>query len=179
MGPAVLMVAILGLAGCGSAASSTATSTRGFTVPPRPAGAHPSVSSKMVCAAEAQTEIQLGLGAQPTHVTAATWIDHVYSCQYVYPNATITLTVKELDSAAQTARYFNDLGQRLGRRPDRIAIGQGAFLTTNGSMVVRKDWKVLDVDVSQLPASFGQPPQSASDVAVSVAATILTCWSGA
>ena len=46
-------------------------------------------------------------------------------------------------------------------------------------MVVRKDWKVLDVDISQLPASFGQPPQSASDVAVSVAATLLSCWSGA
>ena len=133
----------------------------------------------MVCAAVAQASIQSGLGAQPTQVTAPTWIDHVYSCQYVYPNGTITLSVKELDSAAQTTRYFDDLAQRLGRRPDRIAIGQGAFLTTNGSMVVRKDWKVLDVDVSQIPASFGQPPQSPSDVAVSVAATILTCWSGA
>jgi hypothetical protein len=179
MGPAVVIVTILGLTGCGSAASSTPNSTRGITVPPRPAGPHPSVSSKMVCAAEVQGELQSGLGAQPTQVTAPTWIDHVYSCQYVYPNGTITLSVKELDSAAQTARYFKDLGQRLGRRPDRIAIGQGAFVTTNGSMVVRKDWKVLDVDVSQLPASFGQPPQSASDVAVSVAATILTCWSGA
>jgi hypothetical protein len=173
------MVAILGLAGCGSAASSTATSTRGVTVPPRPAGAHPSVSSKMVCAAEAQAEIQSGLGAQAARVTAPTWIDHVFSCQYVYPNGTFTLSVKELNSAAQTTRYFTDLAQRLGRRPDRIAIGQGAFVTANGSMVVRKDWKVLDIDISQLPASFGQPPQSAADVAVSVAATLLTCWSGA
>jgi hypothetical protein len=133
----------------------------------------------MVCAAEAQTEIQSGLGAQTTRVTAPTWIDHVYSCQYVYPTGAFTLSVKELNSAAQTTRYFTDLAQRLGRRPDRIAIGQGAFVTANGSMVVRKDWKVLDVDISQLPASFGQPPQSASDVAVSVAATLLTCWSGA
>ncbi len=174
-----MLIAVLAVAGCGSATSSTATVTRGVTVPPRRAGRNPSVSSKMVCAPEAQAELQSGLGAQPIQVTTPTWIDHVYSCQYVYPQGRLTLTVKELNSAAETTRYFDGLAQQLGRRPDRIAIGQGAFLTTNGSMVVRKDWKVLDVDVSQLPPSFGQPPQSPSDVAVSVAATILSCWSGA
>lgn len=178
-GSALVLAAVLGLAACGTAASSTTGVSRGVTVPPRPAGAKPSVSSKMVCAREAQNEIQSGLGAQPSQVSAPTWIDHVYSCQYVYANGSFTLTVKELDSAAQTARYFSDLSLRFGRRPDRIAIGQGAFLTTNGSIVVRKDWKVLDVDVSRLPSSFGQPPQNPADVAVSVAATILSCWSGA
>jgi hypothetical protein len=52
-------------------------------------------------------------------------------------------------------------------------------VTTDGSIVVRKDWKVLYVDVSHLPAEFGQPPQSAADAALGVAATILGCWSGA
>lgn len=179
LGSALVLAAVLGLAAGGTAAASTTGVSRGVTVPPRPSGAKPSASSKMVCAREAQNEIQSGLGAQPTQVSAPTWIDHVYSCQYRYANGSFTLTVKELNSAVQTARYFNDLSLRFGRRPDRIAIGQGAFLTTNGSIVVRKDWKVLDVDVSQLPASFGQPPQNPADVAVSVAATILSCWSGA
>jgi len=52
-------------------------------------------------------------------------------------------------------------------------------VTTDGSVVVRKDWKVLYVDVSHLPPQFGQPPQAAPDAALSVAATILSCWSGA
>jgi hypothetical protein len=45
-------------------------------------------------------------------------------------------------------------------------------------MVVRKDWKVLLVDVADLPAQFGQPPTSSGDAAVSVADVILGCWSG-
>lgn len=53
------------------------------------------------------------------------------------------------------------------------------FLTSNGSMLVRKDWKVLNIDVSKLPPQLGTSPPVPSDVAVSVAATILGCWSGA
>ena len=45
-------------------------------------------------------------------------------------------------------------------------------------MVVRKDWKVLLVDDTGLPAQFGDPPTSAGDVAVTVADVILGCWAG-
>jgi hypothetical protein len=45
-------------------------------------------------------------------------------------------------------------------------------------MVVRKDWKVLNVDISGLPAQFGNPATSRGDVAVTVADLILACWSG-
>ena len=41
---------------------------------------------------------------------------------------------------------------------DLESLGQGAFQTTNGSVVVRKDWKVLLVDDTGLPAQFGTPP---------------------
>lgn len=57
-------------------------------------------------------------------------------------------------------------------------LGQGAFTTTDGSVVVRKDWKVLLVDISGLPARFGVPPTSAADVADTVADVILGCWAG-
>jgi len=133
----------------------------------------------MVCAKEAQAALVVSLGATPVQVTTPTWADHVYSCQYVYPTGTFSLSVKELDNAKQTAAYYTGFGARLGRRPGRLAVGQGAYVTTDGSVVVRKDWKVLYVDVSHLPPQFGQPPQAASDAALSVAATILGCWSGA
>jgi hypothetical protein len=45
-------------------------------------------------------------------------------------------------------------------------------------MVVRKDWKVLVVDVAALPAQIGQPPTSSGEAAVTVADVILGCWNG-
>jgi hypothetical protein len=133
----------------------------------------------MVCAKEAQAALAVNLGVTPVQVSTPTWVDHLYSCQYVYPVGLFSLSVKELDSAKQTTTYFDGLGALFGRRPGRLAVGQGAYVTTDGSIVVRKDWKVLYVDVSHLPAEFGQPPQSAADAALGVAATILGCWSGA
>ncbi len=53
-----------------------------------------------------------------------------------------------------------------------------AFQTTNGSVVVRKDWKVLLVNSTGLPPQFGQPPTSSGDVAVTVSDVILGCWAG-
>jgi hypothetical protein len=90
----------------------------------------------------------------------------------------MVLSVKELSSWSQTKAYFEQLGRQLGKARTIQALGQGAFQTTNGSMVVRKDWKVLLVDTEGLPAQFGQPPTSSGDVAVTVADVILGCWSG-
>ena len=53
-----------------------------------------------------------------------------------------------------------------------------AFATKDGSVYVRKDFKVLKVDVSKLPASVGKTPISRADAAVSVAQLIMGCWTG-
>ncbi|HEY5165281.1 MAG TPA: hypothetical protein VIJ44_04955, partial [Acidimicrobiia bacterium] len=176
-----LAVALVMVPACSSSSPTAATKTNGTVgaVPARPAGKNPSASAKMVCAKEAQDALVSSLGATPVQVTTPTWVDHVYACQYVYSTGTFALSVKELDSAKQTTAYYDGFAARFGRRPGRLAVGQGAYVTTDGSVVVRKDWKVLYVDVSHLPPQFGQPPQAASDAALSVAATILSCWSGA
>ena len=59
------------------------------------------------------------------------------------------LSVKELSSWAQTKAYFRSLGTQMGQVRTLKGLGQGAFQTTNGSMVVRKDWKVLLVDTAR------------------------------
>jgi len=133
----------------------------------------------MVCAAEAQRDIAGSLGVTPTQVTSPTWTDRVYACDYVYPNGKLALSVKELGSASATKSYFEEMGSRLGKRPDPLQLGDGAFVTTDGSVVVRKDYKVLDVDISQLPMQFGDPLQDRSAVAVNVATTVMGCWVGA
>ena len=131
----------------------------------------------MVCSQETQKEIAQTLGVRAA-VSTPTWRDDAYSCRYRYPDGSFSLTVKELSSWPQTLTYFAGIGREQGSTPTVPRIAQGSFQTDNGSMVVRKDWKVLNVDISGLPAQFGNPPTSRGDVAVTVADLILACWSG-
>ncbi len=88
------------------------------------------------------------------------------------------LSIQELSSWKQTYAYFDSLGRSLGRVRPLANLGQGAFQTTDGSVVVRKDWKVLVVDNAGLPPQFGVPATSSASVAVTVADVILGCWAG-
>jgi hypothetical protein len=144
---------------------------------PLPAGPLPSPIALMVCRLKAQGEINQVLGVTAT-VSARTWVDHKYSCRYGYPNGSFVLSVKELSSWNQTLAYFHGLGTQLGGPETLGNLGQGAFRTSGGDVVVRKDWKVLLVDVSGLPSQFGVPPTSATDVAFTLADLILGCWDG-
>lgn len=165
------LVALVG-AGCGGGTTTTTTSQK-----PLPAGALPSEIAKQVCQKEAQRDIASALG-ETTTVSTPTWVDHLYSCRYTYPSGYYELSVKELSSWAQTYAYFRSLGTQLGTSRDLQGLGQGAFQTTDGSVVVRKDWKILLVDTSHLPAQFGIPATSSGDVAVTIADVILGCWAG-
>ncbi len=170
---AVVVALAVALAACGGTTPSTA-GTRG----PQPAGRLPSPIAVMVCAKEAQKEINSALGLTAV-VPTRTWVDHKYSCPYRYPaGASFVLSVQELSSWSQTLAYYAGLGRQLGRVQNLKNLGQGAFQTTDGSVVVRKDWKVLLVDVTGLPPAFGVPPTSKADVAVTVADVILGCWAG-
>ena len=123
----------------------------------------PSSSAKMICSSEGQKDIAANLGGvKPAVVTAPTWSGDVYSCTYAYTSGTIALSVKELGTRRATTSYVATLARVLGRRADKLPLGQGAFWTTNGSVVVRKDTKVLLVDTSHLTAELGVPPEKAS-----------------
>jgi hypothetical protein len=91
----------------------------------------------------------------------------------------MVLSVKEMSSAAETTAYFNSLGTKLGRGADIDGLGQGAYQTENGSAVVRKDYRVLLVDVTLLPQHLGTPSRTPREIAAGVAATIMGCWTGA
>ena len=132
----------------------------------------------MVCSKDAETEIAAALGER-AQIQAPTWVDHVYACHLLYKdNAYVALSVKELSSWKQTYAYFGMYKSQLGNTGNINGLGQGAFQASNGDVVVRKDWKVLLVDIKGLPAQFGVPPTPSDDVAVTVADVILGCWSG-
>ena len=144
---------------------------------PLPAGPKPSPIATMVCQPKAQREIDEVLG-EKAKVSDKTWTNHNYACRYGYSTGSFELSVKELSSWTQTRTYFHDLGVQLGHPQKLGNLGQGAFRTANGDVAVRKDWKVLLVNVSGLPPQFGRPPTSSTDVAYTVADLILGCWNG-
>ena len=167
------IVVVLSVAACGSTGASIADTT------PLPAGPTPSKVAKMVCAGEAQADMQSALGEVAT-VTTPTWSadEHVYSCTYAYPTGSFTLSVKELSSWSQTEDYYAGLEVTMGKSRNLLGLGQAGFQARDGSVVVRKDWKVLTVDSTGLPAWFGVPPISSGEVAIDVADVILGCWDG-
>ena len=184
----IAVACALALAACGSKStpgssksttpSTTASGTTGGHVA-IPAKATPSVSAKMICEDEVKNELSSLLGVQPDQPIVPTWKDHVYSCTYHYKGGAFTLSVKELSDKAATDAYFAEEAQKLGKTEKINGLGQGAFTTSNKSAVVRKDYKVLLVDISGLPTKFGAYGEPRASVALDVAATIMGCWTGA
>jgi hypothetical protein len=178
----VVFACMLSMTSCGGSKPATPAGTsQGATGHvAQPARAAPSATAKMICARETQTELAAVLGVHTTQPVVPAWADHLYSCRYTYRNAFMVLSVKELSNQAETDGYFTSLAHRLGQTGRPQAIDRGAFFTTrNSSVVVRKDYKVLLVNISGLPARFGAPPYTRADIAIKVAATIMGCWTGA
>lgn len=178
----VVFICMLSMTSCGSSKPATppSNSQNPTVYAPQPARATPSVSAKLICAHETQTELAAVFGVPTTQPVVPTWTNHLYSCRYTYHNGVIALSLKELSSKTETDSYFTSLARRLGQAQRPRALDRGVLFTTkNHSVVVRKDYKVLLVDISGLPAQFGAPPFSRANIALAVAATILDCWTGA
>jgi hypothetical protein len=133
----------------------------------------------MICASEAQEDLSARLGSKTVSPVTPTWNDDVSACTYQYVNGGFKLSVKQLPDETSTKRYFTRLAVQLGREKMSAGLGQGAFTTKDGSVVVNKDDKVLLVDVQRLPAQLGVPADTRGNVAIGVAATIVGCWTGA
>jgi len=137
----------------------------------------PSLISRMVCAPKAAAEIAQVMGAK-ADLAPPTWADHLYSCGYRYREGTMVLSIKELSSWSQTYGYFGRLARTLHETTPITRLGQGAFITRDGSVVVRKDWKILLVDISGVRGEVGSPPKPPGELAIYVAQVILGCWAG-
>jgi hypothetical protein len=181
--PVLALVAALALGACGG--SNHASAPGSTTVQQlsssswEKAGPLPSESAKMVCQKEAQTDIAGSLTVAATRVTTPTWVEaeHLYSCTYVYPQGKVTLSVKDMSSEQETTAYFDGIEQKYGVSDQLIGLGQGAEVLKNGDAVVRKDYKVLFVDVHAIPENFTSLMKR-SDVSTGIAVAIMGCWSG-
>ena len=133
----------------------------------------------MICSAEAQGDIAENLGVRVRLPLVPVWKDHRYSCEYRYASGgSFTLSVTEFPDGASATKYFMGLAATLGKVPPALKIGDEAFAARSGSVVVHKDRRVLLVDVTKLPAAFGNPPLDRLTAAETVAITIMVCWTG-
>jgi hypothetical protein len=178
------MAALFVLGACGSSsppAASPKTSTGASTVTYEPAGALPSKSAKMICTTEVRGELADTLGANAKRVTTPTWKDHIYSCSYFFAKGSFTLSVKELNDDKSTTDYFDGYKKTLGVKDNLFGLGQGAFVAKNDDVVVRKDYKVMLIDVANVPKALGAfvPAMVRPDVATNIASVVMSCWVGA
>jgi hypothetical protein len=162
---AVLLAAALGAAGCAAG--------------PQPAGPTPSPISQLICKSDTARELAQVVGTNAARGTP-TWsrADHVYSCDYRYGKGVMVLSVKELSSWNQTYAYYGRLARQLHKTGTIAGLGQAAFRAQDGSVVVRKDWKVLFADTSGMHGTVGTPGDSPAQLALDASAVILTCWAG-
>lgn len=168
---AVTTAVLIGLTACAAPVPARPTFTPN-------ADGTPAAGTVMVCSPEISDQATVYLGVPPTTITPPTWRDHVYSCAYVYPDGQIVLSIKEFASAEESAAYVQTLAASLGQGA-AARLGDGAFTTGGGSMVMRKDNKVLLVDTSRLPDPFGDPAVDRATAANLVTAVVAACWTGA
>jgi hypothetical protein len=132
----------------------------------------------MICKPEAIAEIAAALGVETSVPPVASWSDHVYSCRYVYPTGVMVLSVKELPDDAVTSAYYAAAQHSLPSYTPLVVLGLQGFAGPDGSLFVRKDFKVLHVDVAAMPSHIGDPSRTRADAAFIVAAVIMSCWTG-
>jgi hypothetical protein len=198
---AIVLAGTILLAGCASPATTTGRarqahpagtsmapgmimpdgSTMGTTTTTPAAGdtpGQPSKSALMICQGETRASLKTVLALAATPVGTSTYADHLYTCTYRLPMGTLTLSVKELPDKPATDAYYAALKQRLSRTHGLAGLGQAAYGTGTGAVVLRKDNDVLDVDASGLPAVFGHQHTKRDDFAYEIASDILGCWTG-
>jgi hypothetical protein len=138
----------------------------------------PSPQAEMVCAPEAQQDIQDLIGVVPTAVGPIQYANHTSTCRYAYPNGAFTLVVQDLPNDITTTRTYEALAGKLGRTEKIDLPDAEAYTTNDGSIVLRRDTKVMLVDVTQLPGTFGSPPSPRADAARLIMKAVLNCWVG-
>ena len=173
----VLVLGTLGLlaAGCSAtAAPAAAPATR--TPAPSVSTQVVSAAAQLICSDEAGADIEKSIGISTTQPVTPSFEQQVYSCRYIYDGGTMVLSVREYaDKAATDTGWAAD---RTSAAPatDLPAIGDAAFAGPDGSVFVRKDAKVLHVDVSGLPPRFGIPSRTKAGIAQIIAVVIMNCW---
>lgn len=195
--PLTIAAAGLVLAGCASSQAATTTTSMpgmsmapgqtmpGMTPPAAPSGSSkgstasapgPSAAAQMVCSADIKDKVKQVLSLSSSPVTHSTFVDHRFTCTYDLPMGPLKLSVQDSPSKAAAGTYFTGLRPTLGTTDTLIGLGERAYGTPSGTVVVLKDSQTLSVDATGLPTVFGAQQQKRTDLAYEIASDVLGCW---
>lgn len=132
----------------------------------------------MICTAETRDDIAEVLALEAIPVGTPTWADSLYTCTYRLPMGALVLSVKDSPGPGASAGYHAELRRGLPGAEDLLGLGDAAYGTSGGTVVLRKDNGTLLVDATALPAVFGTQDQKRTDFAYEIASVILGCWTG-
>jgi hypothetical protein len=141
-----------------------------------PAAGEPSKAAKMVCTGDVRDEVKSVLKLSSPAPISTSWRDGLYTCTYTLPMGKMVLSVKESAGKPAAIEYFQALRTRLGSTRPAPGLGEQAYATTTGTVVVLKDNTTLRVDTTGLPAVFGPQQQRRTDLAYEIASVVLGCW---
>jgi hypothetical protein len=174
-----LLAVPLLLAGCAAASSDTgAAAAPSSPAPSGTSGDAPSPTAAMICGDEVVGDVTAALSLSSRPATQATWTDHVYTCRYSLPTGPLVLAVKESPDRASAADYFGGQQQQLGETTAISGLGERAYQTATGTVVVLKDALTLVVDATALPEVVGDNGQRREALADQVASIVMGCWTG-
>ena len=200
MWPLSLAAAGILLAGCAaSQAATTTTSMPGMSMAPgqtmpgmtptatgapsasskastASAATGPSAAAQMVCSTDIKDKVKQVLSLPTTPAAHSTFVDHRYTCTYDLPMGPLLLSVQDSPSKAAAGAYFTRLRPTLGTTDTLIGLGERAYGTPSGTVVVLKDSQTLSVDATGLPTVFGAQKQKRTDLAYEIASDVLGCW---
>jgi hypothetical protein len=148
---------------------------------PGSGSAGPSASAQMVCGPEIRADVATILALRLAPPTTTTWVDHLYTCTYHLPTGSLVLSVKESPDVPSATTYFTTLRGHLGITHSLVGLaglGDPGYDTPDGTVVVLKDDKTLQVNATGLPSHIGQHQQSRADLAYEITSDILGCWTG-
>ena len=140
------------------------------------AGDQPSATAAMICGGDVLGDVTQALSLTAPPATDSTWADQLFTCDYSLPMGPLELSVKESPDPAAAARFFEERQAELGDTTPALGLGERAYSTPTGTVVVIKDAMTLTVDATGLPEVFGDNGQRRSAFAYEVASIVLGCW---
>jgi hypothetical protein len=188
-GAASFLALLILLGGCGATPPPTGSpgpspgrSNVGAVAAPgsnaEPPTGKPPASAAMICDADIKSKVREALSLAGPPSTEWGWSNGVYTCDYHLPMGRMSLQVTVLSDASQARTMFDaDRARTLGALP-LAGLGERAYGTKNGTVLVLKDDQILVVDTTQLPQEFGANGQRRTDLAYEVASDVMGCWTG-
>jgi hypothetical protein len=185
--PASFLALVVLLAGCG--ATPPATGSPGPSAGRSDVGAdaasgsnagpptdEPPASAAMICDADIKSKVREALSLAGPPSTEWGWSNGVYTCDYQLPMGRMGLQVTVLAGASQARTTFDaDQARTPGALP-LAGLGERAYGTEDGTVLVLKDNQILVVDTTRLPQEFGANGQRRTDLAYEVASDVMGCW---